>query len=265
MDEQFVCIHVVEDGRPKEVTLKVDDHRFNLPMAVFDKSENATGIFQRLLLTEVGGAKVAFAAPNEIALALGASRSAYRRASAKQKELKDLAGATSTIFGRDASVFYDVLEDLQISVIFSYKAIESLCNALIPESYVYEIEDARGIVQRYRKDQIERWVATSTKVKDILPEVIGCPKPSEQGFWSDFKSIEKLRNELVHSKSKSSADVLSELFSSKIPRYLSSTIDLIEFFHSHSKDRQKFPVSFGEIRLPVVQIDRFEDLFEQLD
>ena len=265
MEEQFVCIHVVEDGRPKEVKLPIGDHRFNQPIAVFNKSENETGIFQRLLLTEIGGAQVAFAAPNEIALALGASRNAFIRVKDQRQRLLALAQAKGAIHGEEATHFYDALEDLQISVIFSYKAIESLCNALMPDDYVYEVEDTKGIIQRYRKEQIERWVATSTKVKDILPAVIGCPKPSEQPFWSDFKSLERLRNELVHSKSKSSAEILSELFSEKVARYLRSTSDLIKFFYTHSKLRQKFPVTFGNMRISVFEIDKFEDLFEQID
>lgn len=265
MEEQFVCIHVVESGNPSEVKLSVTDHRFNQPIAVFNRSENETGLFQRLLLTELGAHKVAFAAPNEIALALGASRNAFERVKEKRPKLQELAKKNATIFGDDSSVFYDALEDLQICLIFSYKAIESLCNAMIPDDYVYETEDSKGIVQRYRKEQIERWLATSTKVKDILPAILSCPKPSDQSFWSDFKSLERLRNEVVHSKSSSSASTLSELFSKKVARYLASTSDLIDFFYTHAKDRRMFPVAFGDMRIPVTAIDKFEDLFEMID
>lgn len=265
MKEQFVCIHVVEEGRPKEVHLSVDDHRFNQPFAVFNKSENQTGIFQKLLLTQVGEDEVAFAAPNEIALALGTARNAFTRVKNKRQEIQTLAKDKGTIHGKDASIFYDALEDLQICIIFNYKAVESLCNALIPDDYVHEIEDSKGIIQRYRKEQIERWVSTSTKVKDILPAIMNCPKPTEQPFWGDFKLLEKLRNDLVHSKSKSSPQVLSELFSDKVARYARSISDLIEFFYTHSKKRQNFPVSFGDMHLTVLEIDNFEDLFEQID
>lgn len=265
MEEQFVCIHVVEEGRPKEIKLPIRDHRFNQPIAVFNKSENETGLFQPLLLTEIGETEVVFAAPNEIALALGASRNAFIRVKNKRQELLRIAQAKGAVHGEDVTPFYDALEDLQICLIFSYKAIESLCNALIPDDYVYETTDNKGIIQRYPKEQIERWVSTSTKVKDILPEIIGCPKPSEQLFWSDFKSLERLRNELVHSKSKSSAEILSELFSEKIARYLGSTSDLIEFFYTHSKRRQKFPVAFGNMHISVVEIEKFEDIFRQID
>jgi len=176
-----------------------------------------------------------------------------------------LAKEKRTIHGKDAAIFYDALEDLQVSVIFSYKAVESLCNALIPDEYVYEVVDSKGIIQRYRKEQIERWITTSDKVKCILPAVIDCPNPCDQPFWSHFKALERLRSELIHSKSKSSPEILAELFSDQVASYLGSISDLIEFFYTHSKLRQRFPVAFGNINLPVIEIDKFDDLFEQVD
>jgi len=265
MEEQFVCIHVVQEGRPKEVKIPVGDHRFNQPIAIYNKSENETGIFQQLLVTRIGGVEAAFAAPNEIALALGASRNAFLRVKNQRDRIVALAKQKGAIQGDDATPFYDALEDLQICVIFSYKAVESLCNALIPDDFVHEVEDSKGIIQRYGKEQIERWISTSTKVKEILPKVIGCPKPSEQKFWSDFKSLENLRNDIVHSKSKSSAETLSELFSDDLAKYLRSVSDLIEFFYTHSTTRQKFPVAFGNMHISVIEIDNFEDLLQQID
>lgn len=265
MADEFVCIHVIEDGKPKEVELDVDDHRFNQPIAVFNKSENQTGIFQRLILTKIAGTDIAFSAPNEIALALGASRSAFNRVKNKKKELLALAKDKGTIHGNDATPFYDALEDLQISIIFSFKAVESLCNTLIPDDYVYETKDSKGIIQRYPKEQIERWISTSDKVKRVIPKIIECPNPCDQPFWNDFKALERLRNELIHSKSKSSSEILAELFSDRIAKYLTSAINLIEFFHSHSVIPQRFPVAFGGMRLKVVEIEKFEDLFEKVE
>ncbi len=265
MEDEFVCIHVVEDGKPREIDLDVDDHRFNQPIAVFNKSENQTGIFQQLLLTKIDNTDIAFSAPNEIALALGASRNAFIRVKNKKQELIDLAKEKGTIHGQDVTPFYDALEDLQISIIFSYKAVESLCNTLIPEDYVYETKDNKGIIQRYHKEQIERWISTSDKVKQVIPEIIECPNPCDQPFWNDFKALERLRNELIHSKSKSSSKILAELFSDRIAKYLTSAIDLIGFFHAHSTIPQRFPVAFGGMRVKVVEIEKFEDLFEHVD
>lgn len=69
-----------------------------------------------------------------------------------------------TIYGDDVPEFWDYLEEVQIAIVFSYKAVESLCNALIPSDYVYELKDSRGVVQLFGKDQIERWITTSDKV-----------------------------------------------------------------------------------------------------
>lgn len=265
MEQQFVCIHVEEEGRPATVELPIRDHRFNQPIAIYQSSNNSTGLFQRLLLTKIGETETAIAAPNEIALALGVSRNAFIRAKNRRDKLVELATKKGTIHGEDVTQFYDFIEDLQICVIFIYKAVESLCNAVIPDDFVHEVEDGKGIIQRYRKEQIERWISTSVKVKEILPGLLGSPKPTEQPFWSDFKVLERLRNDIVHSKSSSSAGTLSELFSGTMGRYLQSAFLLIDFFYQHSSDRRMYPALFGNMRIPVVSVDNLEEHFEQVD
>lgn len=55
------------------------------------------------------------------------------------------------------------LEEIQKAIIFSYKAVESFCNASIPDTYTYKKTTSKGIVEHYGKEQIERWVSTSEK------------------------------------------------------------------------------------------------------
>ena len=71
-------------------------------------------------------------------------------------------------------LIYDYLEEIQTSIVFSYKSLESFCNESIPDEYVYKKTNNKGIVEHYSKEQIERWIPTSEKLSDILPEIFKC-------------------------------------------------------------------------------------------
>lgn len=269
--KHFVCIHAQENvfseqGKVELPSLSAKDHRFNLPVGIFQESDSSVGIFQELLITKIEGIEVSVAAPNEIALAIGVSQHAFERAGKLWGRMRATIKNTKTIYGEEVVEFYDFLEEVQTSIVFSYKAVESLCNALIPDDYIYEEKDGKGIVHLYGKDQIERWIATSTKVTEILPALLECPKPNSQPFWSDFKVLERLRNDIVHSKSKSSAMTLADLFSENVTKYLKSSIALIQFFHDHAEDRRIFPIVFGgKMVVPIARVNDASEYLHDVD
>jgi hypothetical protein len=258
----MVCVHTIDNSKEKNDSVPTPDIRSNKPVGFHDQEGNSTAFFQKLITTNFYGKNISIAIPNEISLSLSISKKAMTAASTKREELKKYSTDRKTIFESDVKIAYDFLEEIQKSVVFAYKAVESFCNASIPDSYTYKKTTSRGVIEHYGKEQIERWISTSEKVSSILPEVLSCSSPTEQKFWGDFKNLERIRNELIHSKSSNSADILTELFSEVATRYIASGIELLEFFIKLDPCNPIFPLGFGRSEIKIISVPNSEEYLQ---
>ncbi|WP_223916376.1 hypothetical protein, partial [Aeromonas caviae] len=124
----------------------------------------------------------------------------------------------------------------------------------------FEVEFA----EHYGKEQIERWVSTSEKISKIIPEVLKCNSPTEKKFWGDFKNLERVRNEIIHSKSNNSAEILVELFSSKIHKYIESSLLLLEYFIELDPCNPIFPLGFGKSQIRVMSLKNPDEYLRKI-
>lgn len=264
-DDQLVCVHTIEGKRKDGHEIPVPDMRANKPFGIHDIGDDQTAFFQKLFDTKIGQTKISIAAPNEISLSLNVSAKSRAIASELKKEIAKKAGNNrDTFFDEEVKLAYDYLEETQKSVIFGYKAVESFCNASIPEDYIYQKTNNKGVIEQYGKEQIERWINTSEKVSAILPTILNQDSPTTEKFWSDFKNLERIRNEIVHSKSSSSIDILSELFSNKIEDYITSSLKLLEFFISKDPFNPIFPLGFGVSQIRVRSVDDANEFLSKI-
>ena len=205
LKSKLVVVHVVEvEGKLSKNDCNVPAHdvRSNKPLGVHSLEDKQVTFFQRIIESKIDKKKVSFAAPNEISLSLNISRKAQIRAVKIKKNLTEHTKFTKKIIiNENVSTIYDYLEEIQTSIVFSYKSLESFCNESIPDEYVYKKTNNKGIVEHYSKERIERWIPTSEKLSDILPEIFKCDSPTKEEYWSYFKNLERLRNEIIHSKS----------------------------------------------------------------
>lgn len=106
--------------------------------------------------------------------------------------------------GDDLSAFvYDYLEQIMASIIFAYTAIEAFANEEIPEDYIYEAERRSSeILIAYKKDSIERQISLDEKIGSILPKTKNLPTPKGLKIWADYVELKRLRDRIVHLKSK---------------------------------------------------------------
>ena len=221
-EETGVIIDIVDGKLPESYEFPIPDHRSNKPTILFDQQEKRTHLFQKVIESKTSGSAFSIAIPNEIALALSVSGKAERQAMALLEQLSQVADhADKAIYDQEVVHAYDYLECVQTCIVFSYKSVESFCNASIPDDFVFEKTNHKGVVENYPKTAIERWISTSEKVSEILPAILKTQNPKNEPFWANFKNLERLRNEIIHSKSSSNADVIAELFSEKIGEYLS--------------------------------------------
>jgi len=99
------------------------------------------------------------------------------------------------------SYVFDLLEELFISVVFAYTAVEATVNNLIPNwFFIIKVDRKRKVIDD--KYYIERYYNLKSKIKDILPLIYKFDTDFDKlDFWEPFTKLEKFRNELIHYKS----------------------------------------------------------------
>lgn len=247
---------------PSEV-VPAPDRRANKPIGIHETSTNKTAFFQKIIKPRIGLNTITLAVPNEIALAISVATKSLQQSKKIKVDLERLSESTESIYDHNVGLAYDYLESIQAAIIFSYKAVESFCNAAIPDSYIYKKSTSKS-TEHYNKEQIERWVSTSEKVSSILPPILKCSPPQSESFWSDFKSLERLRNEIIHSKSSNTDAILEELFADCVYRYVQSAMILLEFFISIDPSNPIFPLGFGESMVRVMNVEKAQDILGKI-
>lgn len=252
-DDKLVCVQVIEDTNEEMPTIQLPDLRSNKPFGYHDQETGKTYFFQKLISKKFENKEILIAIPNEISISLSISKKSIIAAEKNLLELKKRSKKSDTIFDEDVKLAYDYLEEIQKSVVFSYKAVESFCNASIPDTYVYQKQSKKN-TEHYNKDQIERWISTSEKISKIIPKILNCESPTQQKFWNKFTKLEEIRNSIIHSKSNSTSEMLTELFSKEIKDYITSSIDLLDYFVDLDPSNQAFPLGFNNSKVNVVSV-----------
>jgi len=138
----------------------------------------------------------------------------------------------------------DYIELIQISIVFAYTAIESFVNLSIPDDYKYEVKvKNKGITEIYDKVAIERWVSMGDKLSNILTDIYSTQKIESQKFWSNLKSLEKNRHNIIHQKSINRTEFYKEYFKEGIFKQIDCAQAVLQFFYdAHSKENKTNPL-----------------------
>lgn len=261
---QLICVHHMNNADDPSEIVPAPDRRANKPIGIHETSTNKTAFFQKIIKPKIGSNTITLALPNEITLAISVATKALQQAQKIKVDLERLSEFTDSIYDRNVGLAYDYLESIQVATIFAYKAVESFCNAVIPDTYTYKKTTSRS-TEHYSKEQIERWISTSEKVASILPPILKCSPPQSENFWSDFKSLERLRNEIIHSKSSNTDAILEELFAEHVYRYIQSAMALLEHFISIDPSNPIFPLGFGMSMVRVLNVEKAEDILGKIE
>ncbi len=261
---QLICVYHMSNPDDPSEGIPTPDRRANKPIGIHETSTNKTAFFQKIIKPKIGSKTITIVVPNEITLAINVATKSLQQAKKIKVKLERLSESTQSIYDHNVGLAYDYLESIQTAIIFAYKAVESFCNAAIPDSHVY-IKSTNKSTEHYSKEQIERWISTSEKVSSILPPILKCPPPQSENFWSDFKSLERLRNEIVHSKSSNTDAILEELFAECVYRHIQSALVLLEFFIAIDPSNPIFPLGFGKSMVRVMNVAKAEDILGKVD
>lgn len=258
----------------KKDTIQIIDIRMQRPIIARIEEENLNLTLQMSDKATLSGATVSFFTPNNVSIFLSSAKKELSKSNSIYKSLFGKIHKTKhknfKISDKDLPRLYNYFESIQTAIISMYTAIESFANICIPHDYVYEKNNAKGIKESYSKELIERYIPTSEKIDKILPSILNCDSPKGSKLWQDFKSLESLRNDIIHPKTtkkntetKEDSSFLCILLADDFIKKVSCGFDLVSYFCKQDTTHSLFPMGFGEIELKPVPIKAGD--FEKVD
>lgn len=241
---------------------KIPDIRCSKPLIYNVKKNDQLVFLQRMLDLKIDNKEINLSLPNEIGLSLNIFTKARDEAENLLEKLKKDMEKNKDFYSENVSLFYDYIEQIQIASVFSYKAVEAFCNATIPNDFVYKKTNSKGIQEVYEISQIEKWIPTSEKLTEIIPNILNCESPKQIKYWSMFKELETLRNEIIHSKKKNSIENTKKMLSNNVLDILNSSIYILNHFIQNDISNEVFPLGFLDKKWRIYEIDDPKKIFE---
>lgn len=263
--------HEFKFGGPTDENWYKSDLRDERSIKLRSKADGKTYFLAKNESSKVNDKVIDFSAPNNISVSLSLMKKSLKSAREIFKKIAlSSSGNKIKITEELKPDFYDFFEQMQTSIIFSYIAIEGFCNAVIPEDYQFEKFNEKGIKETWSKENIERWMSTSEKVGNILPMILKASDIKIESFWTNFKELEKLRNDIVHQKTiekgtKLDAELYHQMLNPNVIDKITSSIKVIEFFYKIDSAHPYFPLGFGIAKFQVHDIESMEKHFKTLD
>lgn len=263
--------HDFKFGGPSDENWYRSDLRDERTIKIRSKADGKTYFLAKSESSKINDKVIDYTAPNNISISLSLMKKSLKNAKEIFKKLALSASGNKIKITEDLKPeLYDFFEQIQTSIIFSYIAIEGFSNAVIPDDYQFEKFNEKGIKETWDKENIERWMSTSEKVGNILPLILKATDIKTESFWTYFKELEKLRNDIVHQKTiekgtKLDVELFHEMLNPNVIDKINSSIKVIEFFYKIDNSHPYFPLGFGIAKFQVRDIESFEKHFKTLD
>ncbi len=263
--------HKFEFGGPRDENWFSNDLRDERSIKLHSKSDHKTYFLSKSEKVKIADKNISYTAPNNISLSLSLMKKSLNEARKIYKRLiLKVPGKKVEIKSEIRAELYNYFEILQTSIIFSYIAIEGFSNAVIPENYLHERVNEKGIKETLTKENIERWMSTSEKVGTILPLILKTSDIRAENYWATFKELEQLRNDIVHQKTiekgtKLDTKVFNQMLNPKVFERIASSIKVIDFFYKVDNAHPYFPLGFGIATFQVHKIESMEKHFKVIE
>jgi len=251
---------------------KKNDYRQHHPVVVRAIKQNKTIFLNVLEIYKIKKTNVTFSTPNIISMFINISHKAFIESTSIYRKLiepKLIAGEIAEFKGEELTKLYDYLEAVKVSVIFAYNSIEAFVNFAIPDDYTYENKNNRGIKETWDKEAIQLWMTTSEKLIKIIPDLRNLDNPKNEKFWSNFKKLEQLRNDIIHPKSVSKElnttnEIHKIFFDENVFKWIQSAGDVLRFYCQGEYSERYFPRGIGLKKIKPMEIDDFDNYFEEV-
>jgi hypothetical protein len=154
-----------------------------------------------------------------------------------------------TVILTEDNIFFDLLQQRMIAIVFAYTALESFANESIPDHFVFRrISVQKKFTEEYTKEQMER-LSLEIKLFEVLPIIFKLPTPKGCTIGEKYKSLEKLRDRIIHMKSKdrrsstvAEENIWKELLDQFSPNVAIEANDIIGYYLNSldEKDRPRW-------------------------
>lgn len=247
------------------------DIRTMRPVVIRDKSSSQLITLQNIERININECEVSFSAPNNISIFVSIAKKELLKSKDLYKTLildKTNKSKLVDFKDRDLTKLYNYLEHIQTSIICLYTAIEALANVAIPNDYEYKTKNSKGVSETWNKESIERWFKTSDKYTKLIPAILEIEPPNTKNFWSKFKELEAVRNEIIHQKTSIkkptdvNSDYLHKLLKSQVFEIIESGFELISYVSNSDQTHTFFPLGFGAVQMKITEVDSFTDSFD---
>lgn len=196
-----------------------------------------------------GKQAISFPIPNMTALFLHFSNQLYEESQSALVLLQPRGEKKQNDkFVSDVSGFFDILEKRIGSIVFAYTALEVFANEQIPNDFIYKWKRKDDKCEEvYSKEQIERWIELNEKLSMILPDIFKVKIKKGAKAWSNFKSLKKIRDDLIHIKSKDlisvgvkDSSIWNKIAIKELPNYALVSKSLIKSFYPKEKNQPRW-------------------------
>ncbi|WP_313515613.1 hypothetical protein [Sphingobacterium sp.] len=254
------------------------DKRQSKPRIISDKSEGVDYTLMMVKDIKYGKSIIHYWPPNLSGIYLKVVNDSFKKASKIHKEFIKPMESKKESFNlspENTILLYDYIESMQITIIMICTAIESIVNSIIPSNYIYK-EKYRGEEKEHNYYSIQRYISHIEKLEKVLPNACNI-SVSQHKFWSKYKKLIILRNDLIHLKSKETStiydqrDYFNKLDESIIDRlvndsslsYVKSGFEIIKSIQSQLINSTDFPIIYDVENLNVEKVDDIRNYFNQ--
>lgn len=254
------------------------DKRQRKPRIISDKSVGVDYALKMVKDIKYGKAIIKYWPPNLPGIYLKVVNDNFKKAAKIHLEfIKPMESKNESfdLSPENTILLYDYIESMQITIIMICTAIESIVNSIIPSNFVYN-ERYRGKVKEHNYYSIQRHVSHIEKLEKVLPKACNI-RVSQHKFWSKYKKLINLRNDLIHLKSKETStiydqrDYFNKLDESIIDRlvddtslsYVKSGFEIIKSIQSQLINSTDFPIIYNVENLNIEKVDDLRNYFNQ--
>ena len=200
-----------------------------------------------------------FPLPNVTAMCLDQSYTAWSESQyfLQEAEFLDFSeghAPEGTIRPKEDFTFFDLLQKRMIAIVFAFTALESFANENIPDDFIFRKQrDDKKCIEEYTKEQTEH-LSLDLKLHEVLPLIFSVSSPKGDNIWNKYIFIKKLRDRIIHMKSKDRTysqigeeNIWKELLNQSYPNVAMEAKTIIGYYLSRipEKDRprwyKKFP------------------------
>jgi hypothetical protein len=161
---------------------------------------------------------------------------------------------SGTIRPKDDNIFFNLLEQRIIAIVFAYTALESFANESIPDDHIFRKKRGDGkFTEEYTKEQTEV-LSLDTKLDYVLPPIFNVKSPKGTHIWTSYNLIKKLRDRIIHLKSKdrmstgpNDATIWRELLNKSNPNVALEAKEIVGYFLKNVPEKPRWFIKFPHI------------------